>query len=392
MLRGGRKGYKKYDYNKKDDSETYSKGRYDGNKKGKKYDDKKYSNNKYDKETDNPKYDYDKKDKKYDRKNDKKYDDRKDNGRPHGNMKHDSKYEGGKKDSRKKGNRNDNDDGKGSRAICYASGDPHYKTFDQHKYDFQGNCEYILTKPCDSDNFSVIVRNKQCNTYVTCTEQVTVLIPSEDLVIVLGRGNRGTRNRGIVLINDYKPPNNNDGIILQSTEVQLVRAGGQLHVILTNYDVNIFWDGRHRVEVKVSNKWQGKLCGLCGDYNLDRTDDFRTPDGELANTANSFGNSWLYNDSTSSMDCDGLPNPPKCPKSDENKAKDKCKILKGKEFKACHDKVDPDDYIADCEYDYCLCKEEDREECYCDSLATYAAACAAAGIALDWRSDELCCK
>ena len=224
---------------------------------------------------------------------------------------------------------------------------------------------------------------------MTCTEQVTVLIPGEDLVIILGRGNM---RRGTVMINDHIPSNNNDGTILQSTEAEVVRIGGRLHVILTNYGVSIFWDGRHRVEVKVSNKWQGKLCGLCGDYNSDRRDDFKTPDGELANTPNSFGNSWLYNDGASSEDCGGLPNPPKCSKSDEKMAKEKCKILKDKEFKACHKKVDPDEYIADCEYDYCLCKEEDREECYCDSVATYAAACAAAGIVLEWRSNKLCCK
>ena len=218
---------------------------------------------------------------------------------------------------------------------------------------------------------------------MTCTEQVTVLIPGEDLVIILGRGNM---RRGTVMINDHIPSNNNDGTILQSVEAEVVRVGGRLHVILTNYGVSIFWDGRHRVEVKVSNKWQGKLCGLCGNYNSDRTDDFKTPDGELANTPNSFGNSWLYN-SASSEDCGGLPDPPVCSESDGKEASDRCSILNGALFRPCHDKVDPNEYIADCEYDYCFCDEDDRENCYCDSLATYAAACAAAGIVLEWYSE-----
>ena len=74
--------------------------------------------------------------------------------------------------------------------------------------------------------------------------------------------------------------------------------------------VRIFWDGRAHVQVKASTEWKGKLCGLCGNYNSDSTDDFWTPEEGLATTANSFGNSWLYNDSSSSKVCAGLPNPP----------------------------------------------------------------------------------
>ena len=222
---------------------------------------------------------------------------------------------------------------------------------------------------------------------MTCTEQVTVLIPGESLEIILGRGNGGT-----VMINDESTSHSNDGIILQSPAVEVVRTGGRLLVILINDNVIIFWDGRRRVEVKVSSKWQGKLCGLCGNYNLDKTDDFQTPDGELTTTANSFGNSWLYNDSASSGDCVGLPDPPSCPKSDQDEAMQRCNILGSSLFKPCHDIINPDEYIANCEYDYCFCKEEERDECYCESLATYAAACAAAGVIIDWRSNNLCRK
>lgn len=38
--------------------------------------------------------------------------------------------------------------------------------------------------------------------------------------------------------------------------------------------------------------YEDKLCGLCGDYNGDHKDDFRTPTGELVQSPKDFGNSW----------------------------------------------------------------------------------------------------
>ena len=48
-------------------------------------------------------------------------------------------------------------------AICTAWGDPHYITFDERKYDFQGDCDYTLVQKCqntsDLPSFKVTVDN-----------------------------------------------------------------------------------------------------------------------------------------------------------------------------------------------------------------------------------------
>lgn len=66
-------------------------------------------------------------------------------------------------------------------SICYATGDPHYLTFDDVWHDFQGDCEYTLVQECRDGTdspFRVDVRNigKEDNIYGSYTYEVTVQV------------------------------------------------------------------------------------------------------------------------------------------------------------------------------------------------------------------------
>ncbi|KAG8433677.1 hypothetical protein GDO86_012142 [Hymenochirus boettgeri] len=37
------------------------------------------------------------------------------------------------------------------RLCCWAWGDPHYHTFDERNYDFQGTCSYTMAQTCGND-------------------------------------------------------------------------------------------------------------------------------------------------------------------------------------------------------------------------------------------------
>ena len=264
--------------------------------------------------------------------------------------------------------------------TCQAYGDPHYRTFDARYFNFQGTCEYVLAKSCNSSEFSVIVTNTAHNQYVSCTDTVRVVVPNENLNILLGRGGGGT-----VTINDILQISNGDGVILHSGGVEVARIGGRPHVIISSLGIRISWDGLYRAEVTVSMRWRGNLCGLCGNYNGDPNDDFQTPDGSVVSSANDFGLSWVVNNNVGDS-CSGLTPLTPCSTDVMDEARRRCVVLREEHFSACNDILDPTTFIESCIFDYCHCNVNDREECYCNSLSTYAGACGANGMVLsDWH-------
>ena len=267
-------------------------------------------------------------------------------------------------------------------AICYASGDPHYSTFDSRRYDFQGICEYVLTKDCQRGRFIVTVVNTPCSrgSTVSCTTEVTITVPNVNLVINLRRGPAG----GELYFNGNHYPNMGNGHILTVGEVEIVRNGGII-VTLTSTGLVVTWKGTSSVQVQALKDLKNELCGLCGNYNGNYSDDFQNPSGIVEQNVNDFAFSWLHDGHT--RDNCTLPTPDPCPVIIQNRGLSLCNVLRGSEFSACHDVVSPDPYIADCIYDYCRCSSNQSQVCFCDSLENYAKACAANRIVLNnWRA------
>ena len=225
---------------------------------------------------------------------------------------------------------------------------------------------------------------------MSCVGFVRIRIPSENLEILLERGAFGN-----ITVNGAMQVTIDDGVVYGSDNVDVFCNGGYPNVFLKTQSVRIFYDEVYRVEITVSSRLQGQLCGLCGTYNDNVTDDFQTPVGVVVTSVDEFGNSWLIPDPLTVGCEDGVkkkrnaPSVPQC-STDPNvtaEAQTRCNVLLQDPFTTCHGVVNVTQFIDNCEFDYCCCNETEREDCYCDALSSYASACADAGVQpSNWRN------
>uniref|UniRef100_A0A674GH51 von Willebrand factor n=1 Tax=Taeniopygia guttata TaxID=59729 RepID=A0A674GH51_TAEGU len=152
-------------------------------------------------------------------------------------------------------------------------------------------------------------------------------------------------------------------------------------------DLQIDWDGHGELLVKVSPVYSERMCGLCGNYNGNRGDDFLTPSGMVESLLEDFGNSWKLN-----ADCQDLlkqdSDPCNLNPHLAKYAEDSCSVLMSPAFEPCHHEVCPTPYVKNCRFDVCSCSS--GKDCLCSAIANYAAACARKNILVEWRQPDFC--
>ena len=216
-------------------------------------------------------------------------------------------------------------------------------------------------------------------------DQVTVTVPSQNLVIVL----RGGDNQVTINGRNFAAF---DGNNVSIGEVKVEWIGSYPHVTFEDRDLDVFWDDAGSVQVSASNSLRQQLCGLCGFYNGDDSDDYRMRDGTTGSGVKRFARSWLTEDSSGGCRDKRLNNI--CSERHMNRAQRECVMLNNAPFDSCRSAVDPKVYIENCESDYCTCvRTRNRDTCSCNVMANYARACAKAGVDVStWRDVTGCCK
>ena len=155
--------------------------------------------------------------------------------------------------------------------------------------------------------------------------------------------------------------------------------------------LEVLYDGGTRIYVTVSPKFINKTCGLCGTFNNMQYEDFKTPEGIVDTNPLTFGNSWNIDLTCPIAKKKRHPCDMQVQKA---KAADKkCNKLRSVPFTACHNVVDPQQFILGCSYDFC--KSRDTVQTLCTAVASYTKECAGHGIIIEWRNSNVlteCCK
>uniref|UniRef100_A0A9J7ZWA4 VWFD domain-containing protein n=1 Tax=Cyprinus carpio carpio TaxID=630221 RepID=A0A9J7ZWA4_CYPCA len=262
--------------------------------------------------------------------------------------------------------------------LCAVEEGSHFTTFDGKEFTFNGDCNYVLSKDCKESKFNILGEIVPCFNQQTdtCLKSVVVLFNNDmknvrtplyfhNLVYLCF-----LNSLIFFLLADFtvfKPSSFH--IMLQTT------FGLQVQVQLVPL---------MQVYITVHQSFQGKTCGMCGNFNKMLLDDLKTPQGVVEGTAVSFANAWkaLTNcpDRTERMD------DPCSYSSNKQYANHWCSKMQDKKslFAKCHTTVNPDSYYKRCRYSSCNC--EKSEDCLCAVFSSYARACAAKGIILEgWR-------
>ncbi|XP_044125172.1 mucin-5AC-like [Bufo gargarizans] len=259
--------------------------------------------------------------------------------------------------------------------TCSVYGDGHYITFDGKQFTFSGSCEYILAQDNCGENggqssFKVITENVPCGmTNVTCSKYLKLFIAGEELLL---------DNEKIEVM---KRDENN------TIPYHVIHRGIYM-VIKTDNGCILMWDKKTTMHIKLAPHFQGKVCGICGNYDGNANNDLTTRSQSVVENLIEFGNSWKTDPNCPNVHVVNDP----CSINPYRKAwaLRQCGIITSEVFKYCHPQVDPMTYYESCISDSCACDTGGDCECFCTTVALYAQACSEKGLCINWRTPTIC--
>ncbi|XP_051800201.1 zonadhesin, like [Acanthochromis polyacanthus] len=269
------------------------------------------------------------------------------------------------------------------KGVCHVAGDPHYYTFDGVMHTFMGTCTYTLVEVCNTTSvtpFKIVAKNEERGQpEASYVRSVTVYLP-HDTVVELQKGRR-------VLLNGRRV---RTPISIDVAGAKVI-SSGSYNLLDTNFGLQVKFDGVHHLEITIPGDYFNKVCGMCGNYNSDSSDDDLMPNNKPAKDVIELGNSWK-SDGDSDPGCQPDTRPdihPNCTADEETLFNAQCaEVILSDRFKPCHSLVNAEAFLDNCIYD--MCEYNGMQATLCDNVEAYAQACQSAGVTISWRNSTFC--
>ncbi|XP_068594204.1 uncharacterized protein wu:fb63a08 isoform X2 [Cebidichthys violaceus] len=258
-------------------------------------------------------------------------------------------------------------------------------TFDGEVLRFMAPCTYTLAKTCSASEampmFTVeVVNEHNWNSSLPTVQQVIVDIGNFRVTLLKRQTHR------VVVNGVWKklPLRLGSGTVNIKSNPAAVELG-------TSFGLSVSFDNAGAIHVNLPSTYSDKVCGLCGNYNHVRGDDFRKPDGTTAQDATALAESWQSGQAISS--CETILLPHQCDPLEiaEYASELYCGGLLSSTgpFAGCLSVLGAESYFRGCVVG--MCSAHGDPAVLCEALQVYANICQEAGISIPiWRNSTFC--
>ncbi|XP_036717288.1 mucin-6 [Balaenoptera musculus] len=256
------------------------------------------------------------------------------------------------------------------RGWCSTWGASHFSTFDGHVYDFSGTCNYIFAAMCKdaSSTFSVQLRRGPSGNISRVIVELGASVVTVEKAVI------SVKDMGAVSL-----PYTSNGLQITpfGRSVRLVAKQLELELV-------VMWGPGTHLMVLVEKKHMGKMCGLCGNFDGEKTNEFLSEDGQLLEPPK-YAALQKLDDPNEICAYEAIPSP---------------RVLQAGNAQTCIQlltlvspecNVPKEPFLLSCQADMATCAQPGRHNCSCATLSEYSRQCSMAGQPVNsWRGPGLC--
>ncbi|KAM3604152.1 uncharacterized protein V6R79_007108 [Siganus canaliculatus] len=269
--------------------------------------------------------------------------------------------------------------------TCTIHSNTDCSTFDGVLFRFMGPCTYTLARTClpseAQPTFSVEVVNERNKNSSLPTVQSVIVETGNFRVSLLKKETQRVVVNGVWR---KLPLTLGSGAVNIKSNPASVSLG-------TSFGLSVDYDNAGAVSVGLPPTYSDHVCGLCGNFNHLRGDDFRKPDGTDAEDATALAESWQTEQTNSSCETVLMPNECEPLEEAEYASEQYCGSLLSTTgpFADCLSILGAESYFRGCMAS--MCSSLGDPAALCSTLQRYADICLEAGVAIPiWRNSTFC--